>query len=77
MSDAFNKSLPGDLATLLADPRVVIPGESEVLEMVVEWALASSATPTAHLDRDGAPDMAADLHAWASAAGSTTPAALV
>lgn len=73
MSDVFNKNLPGDLAALLSDPRIVIPGESEVLEMVAEWTLAPSNTPT--MQTSGG-NIAADLQSWASAASSTTPAAV-
>src|SRR5439155_6281366 len=64
----------GDLATLVGDARIVIPGESEVLEMVAAWALAPSDTPAAR----NAPekDLVSDLQVWASAASSTTPAAV-
>jgi hypothetical protein len=74
MSDSFNRNLPGDLATLLGDARIVIPGESEVLEMVAAWALAPSDTPAARTAPEN--DLVRDLQAWASAASSTTPAAV-
>jgi hypothetical protein len=76
MSDAFNQGLPADLGALLANPRIVIPGESEVLEMIAEWTLAPSETPSAPPETDT--ELVADLQArvWESTASSTTPTAV-